>query len=103
VKAVLVAILAVQLLVPAVVLVTQGRPAQFGWHMYAAVTPPPRIDAVTPDGRERVPIRTAVAKLRPDVVYPPAQLARVACRATPDASTVIVRSSEPMRRTVHPC
>lgn len=65
----MVAVMLVQLGVPTYVLLTQERPARFGWHMFAAVRPGPAATAeYGPDTRE-VDLTPYLPRPRPEVDY----------------------------------
>lgn len=67
--AVVLAVMTVQLGVPSYVLLTQERPARFGWHMFAALRPGPTATAEFPSGTEEVDLTPYIPRPRPEVDY----------------------------------
>ena len=102
--AALVLVFAVGLMVavPAVALVDDQRPARYGWQMFAARNPLPRVEMVTPSGRERVDPRELFARARPEIDHF-AVLPAAVCRLRPEATAVVVISPDGKRRERTSC
>lgn len=90
------------ILVPAAAL-DDGRPARFGWHMYAASVDLPRIEVVLSDGsREERNIANIASGFRPEIDYfGPA--ARHICNREPNVSSVHMTRRYPEHQSVVRC
>lgn len=99
---VLVAALGLMILVPMAAL-DDGRPARFGWHMYAASVYPPEIQVETKSAiMQEVKLVEVVARYRPEVDYFES-VARHICGSDPAARVVRVQRDIPSRSEEYRC
>lgn len=93
-RALVAVVVAVQVGVPGLVLLTQEqRPARFGWHMFAATSPEVTATITDEDGTRDLPLGAFVARLRPEVDWS-RELPPHLCEVVPDARAVTVRRGE---------
>lgn len=92
--AAVVASLGLMVLVPITALDEQ-RPAQFGWHMYAAIVHAPEIEVTLDSGAsEDRTLGDVAAKVRPEPDYTEAA-AEFICEKEPDVASVHFTRDEP--------
>jgi hypothetical protein len=94
-------IVALQVAVPLTAF-DENRPSRFGWHMFADKKKQPSVTVVAPGGTSTFPVKSVVARWRPEANYTLATV-QYACDRYPTATSVVLSNGEAEVNGEYPC